>query len=315
MKKILSLTLLLVMSLMVFTFLPARAEDDTSVNIQLTATPIATSIDSSNFLEKIPSLDQLKYFKVMKKENGSLYGVRLQPRVTIDIEPIISEDGVELEKIPSPDQLKYFKVMKKENGALYGIRLRSNASATNITTEIVDDNVLGNKLGDLEKIASPQLISLYEKIQKIGTSLWGVKKSGVSEDENNEVIQNQRRLVTSDMIECVSKVIDTKDNAIITITKNSAEKVVANINTRGICQKDAIASAENQIENLKECVVSFQKNYKDIINNVREEQKDVWVNYKVEMKACALNSSVADNDFELMIDDGGNDDLNYTLVQ
>jgi len=266
MKKILSLTLLLAMSLMVFTFLPARAEDDTSVNIQLTATPVTTSIGSPDLLEKISS----------------------------------------------PDQLKYFKVMKKENGALYGIRLRSDA--TNSTTENVSD-VLDNKLGNLEKIVSPQLISLYEKIQKIGTTLWGVKKNEVNRYENSEVIQNQYRLVTSDMIECVSKAIDTKDDAMITLTKSSSEKMIVNISARGVCQKDAIASTENQAENLKECVISFQQNHKDIVNNARKERKDVWANYKVEMKACASNSSITDNDFELMIDDGGNDDLNYALVQ
>ncbi|MDD2680565.1 MAG: hypothetical protein PHE20_00505 [Patescibacteria group bacterium] len=51
MKKILSLTLLLMLSLAVFTFLPARAEDNTSVNIQTTVDPINSSVDSGDVLD------------------------------------------------------------------------------------------------------------------------------------------------------------------------------------------------------------------------------------------------------------------------
>jgi hypothetical protein len=312
MKKILSLTLLLAMSLAVFTFLPARAEDDVNVNMQLTTTAVATDIDSSDLLEKIPSPDQLKYFRVMKREKGTLYGVRLQANQVNSTKPMLSEDGVKLEKISSPDQLKCFRVMKREKGTLYGVRLQVNNS--NCVADMADDTAVSNKLGNLEKIATPQLISLYEKIQKIGTALWGVKKSGVSEDADNNVVKKQR-LITGGMIECVSKAIDTKDNAMIALTKNSAEKVTVNISARGACQKTAIASTNNQAENLKECIISFQKTHKDIVTNARKEQKDIWTNYKVEMKACAVDSIVVDDNTELMIDDGGTNVIDSVLVQ
>lgn len=61
MKKILILTLLLMMSLAIFTFLPARAEDNTNINVQVKSIVIDTNIDSSNFLEKmLTSLNLIK---------------------------------------------------------------------------------------------------------------------------------------------------------------------------------------------------------------------------------------------------------------
>jgi hypothetical protein len=321
MKKILSLTLLLMMSLAVFTLLPARAEDDASVSIQLTSTALTADIDSSNLLEKISSPDQLKYFRVMKKENGALYGIRLQVNQTISTEPILSEDGVELEKISSPDQLKYFKVMKKEKGSLYGVRLHSNA-INNTTETSSDTTVLNNKLGNLEKIAAPRFIGLYEKIRKVGTSLWGVKKSEISENEDNNEDENisskivkKQRLVTDDMIECVSKAIDNKDTAMIVLTKDSAEKISVNISERGICQRKAINSTENQLENLEACVVSFQKTHKNIVTNAHQEQKDIWAKHQVKMKTCVTDSLVTDDNTELIIDDGGINTIDSVLAQ
>jgi len=300
------------MSLAVFTFLPARAEDDTNVSLQLTSAevaPISVNVDDS--LEKIPSPDQLKYFKVMKKENGALYGIRIRTATASGTPTLYASDGSELEKIPSPDQLKYFKVMKKENGALYGIRIHAS-NAGNTDNEEEDSNTsISDKVANLEKILAPQFIGLYERIQKIGTSLWGVKKSEKSDDD---VKVKTQRLVTADMIECVSKAIDTKDTAMIALTKNSAEKITTAISARGTCQKAAIASTENQAQNLKECVVIFQKAHQEIVTEARKAQKDIWGNYTKEMKTCASSSSVVDdNNVELMIDDGGNNTLDLLV--
>jgi len=96
-------------------------------------------------LEKIPSPDQIKYFKLIKNENGHLYGIRTNGVADTDI----SEDK-SLEKISHPSQIKYFKVMKKGAHSLYGQRL--------------------------EKISHPQFIHLYKDIKPINNALWGIKK-------------------------------------------------------------------------------------------------------------------------------------------
>lgn len=96
-------------------------------------------------LEKILSPDQIKNFKLIKKDGKHLYGIRTNGKVTTDI---VSEKS--LEKISHPNQIKYFKVTKKENNTLYGIRLR--------------------------KISHPQFICQYNNIKAMDNALWGLKK-------------------------------------------------------------------------------------------------------------------------------------------
>ncbi len=105
-----------------------------------------TLILDGDKLEKISSPDQIKYFRVMKKDQNSLYGIRLENMKMA----AASNEVIGLEKIPSPDQIKYFRVMKKDNSSLYGERL--------------------------EKIATPQHIKLYKHIKAIDTALWGIRK-------------------------------------------------------------------------------------------------------------------------------------------
>ena len=85
--------------------------------------PVLASNDN---LERIPSADQIKYFKVLKQEGGTLYGIRIaSPKIETN-----------LEKIPSPDQIKYFKVVKREGGTLYGIRLYSDENLSELDGKI-----------------------------------------------------------------------------------------------------------------------------------------------------------------------------------
>lgn len=74
---------------------------------------LSPSVTLAAQVERIPSADQIKYFRVVKQEGGTLYGIRTSyPK---------KED--KLEKIPSPDQIKYFRVVKQEGGTLYGVRV------------------------------------------------------------------------------------------------------------------------------------------------------------------------------------------------
>lgn len=79
---------------------------------------LSPSLSFAAQLEKIPNPDQIKYFRVVKQELGTLYGIRTSY-------PLKEE---KLERIPSPDQIKYFRVVKQEGGALYGIRVYQEES-------------------------------------------------------------------------------------------------------------------------------------------------------------------------------------------
>ncbi|HNU81512.1 MAG TPA: hypothetical protein PLA05_02395 [bacterium] len=233
-----------------------------------------------------------------------------------------------LEKIPSPDQIKYFKVIKKENGSLYGIRL-STAVKNQATEQISSHNQekTNTNKAQLEKILAPQFINLYEKIQKIGNSLWGVKKETKSVDNAGPKATDQAikpmpkpRLVTAEMIACVSAAIDKKDKALQNQIDLSAESLKAIISTRGECQKKAIQTTAGQLENLNICIKDFQAKYQEIIKQSKDEQQIIWKAYQSDLKACsasaadnALDSAVESS--ELMIEDGGGAVIEGVLMQ
>jgi len=78
-------------------------------------------------LEKIPSPEQIKYFKVIKKENGALFGIKLDKAVsTSNLAPTASDSTVAeeatLEKISGPWDLQLFQKIKKVGNALWGYR-------------------------------------------------------------------------------------------------------------------------------------------------------------------------------------------------
>ena len=107
----------------------------TTTNVIVPATkarPADTIKLNGQTLERIPSPDQIKNFRVMKNENGALYGVKVQntnQSANANANSAVASNGQTLERIPSPDQIKNFRVMKNENGALYGIRIQNTNQA------------------------------------------------------------------------------------------------------------------------------------------------------------------------------------------
>lgn len=268
MKKILALTLLLALVFSVFAFLPAKAEINNSQN----AIALTSTNTTAGSLEKIPSPDQIKYFRVLKKENGALYGVRLE----------------KMEKAE--------KTERAETGE--ALRKNENFSVTDTKAQ-------------LEKILAPQFIGLYEKIQKVGNSLWGVKKN--NSNKEGAVTSPKYREITAEMQVCVAAAIDVKDEALKARVTLTGTEVSAAITARGECQKKAIASLENQRENLNVCVKDFQIKHKEIVNKAKEAQQLIWKTYQTSLKAC-LPNSVDNNDVEIMIEDGGSAALETVLM-
>lgn len=339
MKKILSLALLLAMSTAVFASLPVRAEEENEAVPTLTSVSVETTsvMMDDDGLEKITSPDQIKYFKVMKNENGSLYGVRLQANQQQQVKnqantkmstSTATSTNAMLEKITSPDQIKYFKVMKKENGALFGIRLQTNSQASgqavaNGTSDNAgNSSTISNVKAQLEKILAPQYIKLYDKVQRVGDSLWGVKRSEMQENNSNEaqeteVKQSARyRTVTAAMSTCVATAIDKKDEALKVRVTATGEEVITAITTRNTCQKQVLQSTDNQQENIDSCNKTFRSSHKTIMEKVKTEQKIIFEAYKTELKACAALDPVAtdsDEASELMIEDGGNNSFEVMM--
>lgn len=235
----------------------------------------------------------------------------------------------DLEKISSPDQIRYFRVMKKENGALYGIRLeklgQNEKIKTNSSLNQAGSVTATNTKAQLEKILAPHLISFYEKVQKIGDSLWGVKKdknNNEQGDKKGEIKDEVRpavkyRVVTPEMLACVTSAIDKKDSALQARVTSTGVDVNAAIAARGTCQKQALATIENQSENMKVCVQKFQEKHREIVIKAKTEQQAIWKTYQTELKACVpvTTSSAEEVEAELMIEDGGGASLEVMLSQ
>jgi len=262
--------------------------------------------DSDNkTLERIPSPDQIKNFRVMKNENGVLYGIRVRNLNQVSSATTSTNDATNdlLERIPSPDQIKNFRVVKKENGVLYGVRLQNTNQTQN--TQASNNQVMLKK-GELEKIPAPQYINQYTNIRKVDNALWGVKK------DVKDLPVKVSPLVTTEMITCVSNALDTKDKALIVLLNESSKELSDLINERNACQKAAIQSEEEQREKLGECVRSFQTNHKELMEASRLKQKEIWKSYQTDLKTCSAQVNISG---ELMIEDGGTAMLDSALLQ
>lgn len=247
------------------------------------AKPATTINVNGQALERIPNPEQIKNFRVMKNENGTLYGIRVQNsnQTQASNQSANASDKAKenanansalnssqaLEKIPNPEQIKNFKVMKNENGTLYGIRIQATNQAQVKTQE---------------------------------------------QNKNQEQVRTQNRLVTADLKTCVSTAINTKDEALKTRLTNMNSEVSALIDARNACQNIALESETNQAENLKACSITFETKYKELNSATRENHKNIWTNYQNQMKACLPTQEVEAGE-TLLIEDGGSNTLETAI--
>jgi len=279
-----------------------------------------TSVSAEEQLEKILSPDQIKNFKVMKKEGGALFGIRLEKYRMNDDDKALSNSDSEtsasieeqLEKILSPDQIKNFKVMKKEGGALFGIRLdkykaenKDRAMSGQVgSNENDDDKTSSKKISEKrEKIATPQMISLYEKIRKVGTSLWGVKKENSSNEraEKKQEVKKPSVTITAEMASCVAAAIDTKDASLKTLIADMSTSLQAAVTERSVCQKAALQATDNQRSENDVCIKSFQETSKELSKKNKEGHKQAWDTYKTSLQLCR---PVSVTEGEVIVEDG-----------
>ena len=86
----------------------------------------ANTINYNNqTLERILSPDQIKNFKVMKNENGVLYGIRLQAQNKVE-----EKQAKVLEKIPAPQYINQYQDVKKIGNSLWGIKKQTAKNTT-----------------------------------------------------------------------------------------------------------------------------------------------------------------------------------------
>jgi len=189
----------------------------------------------------------------------------------------------------------------------------------------------------MEKISSPDLIKLYEKIKKIGNALWGYKKAAKVEEKLEKISSSKEislyekikkvgnalwgirkkilyRTVTSETAPCVILAIETKDKAIIDNNTNTTNELNKAIVARTACQKTALATTDNQKKTLDECVRIFKEAHKLIKFNSSKTNITIAKTYGDSLKVCSktatsvnATSSTAEktNNQEIKIEDGG----------
>jgi len=203
---------------------------------------------------------------------------------------------------------------------------------------------------NIEKIATPAMISEFEKIVKIGTALWGVKKptvissgtfdmgggvkvvgtnSGgvptttaptIGHDEGGSVSTTTSGMIIVNpaMATCVAAAIDVKDKALIDRVNAAAAEMVTAITTRSTCQQAAIQSTvTNQREALTACVHSFQDSVKQFNSANQAAQAAAWKTYSSSLQACRANNAGSSNTTtgDIVIPDGSSADALGAVAQ
>ncbi len=234
-------------------------------------------------LEKIPSPDQIKNFKMIKKDGGALFGVR----INTSSNPLI------------PRQERATGTLERQE------RASSEVIRATGTSPI------------LEKILHPGEIKLFEKIKQIGTALWGIRKGDVKNpNESPKPMEARPILVKPVAVQCVKSAIDKKDTSLTSSMASSSEALISTINNRNACQKSALdkTTEQEQFEANKICVNSFQTSSKNTNESLKKSRNDAWKIYRDDLKECSVlqresnatstisGATSANN--EIMINDG-----------
>ncbi len=299
------------------TVIPTPVTDSTIAPVT-TSTPVIITVNpeprSTVGLEKIPSLDYLKYFREVIKKDGVMYGIRMTKN-EISSQPTIKVEEkkatTSLEKISSPDQIKFFERITKIGTTLFGVKKITSTSEIakpEVKKTEINKNELEKKLADirkigLEKISSLQDLKFFEKVTKVGDDLFGIRKN----------TPNILPVMSTTTVECVSTVIDAKDTKIVSAINAASAEIATAITARGTCQKAVLTLETKEINTaLNKCNQVFQEASKKANDTMKNVQKETWTAYRNSLKECSKNNTGTSS--EIMIEDGGQNTSNV-LVQ
>ena len=180
-----------------------------------------------------------------------------------------------------------------------------------------------------EKIASPAEIKNYEKIEKRGNALYGVKKkvNEVINEANKKMAEIKKEIsekvkendgatkkmpikensttIDSEISSCVISAVVIKDRGYIEQETLFSSAIVSLITKRGDCQQAALKSTDNQKENLNSCAKEFKEGRAVLQKNTDEARRQIQETYRASLKACVKTSSSSEvQQSEIVIDDG-----------
>ncbi len=216
-----------------------------------------------------------------------------------------SRENEKFERIPSPEYIKFFEMIRKEGNTLFGIRrststMRGEDKKSEVKGEeankIEDKKTEAKNENKLEKIEHPALLNLFERIQKIGTALWGIKRKATSTPAMHYAF-------TPEVATCVATAIDVKDKALMVRVTSAATELNTALLTRSTCQQNTVKTASTTRDILNGCVKAFNEAQKTIRETSKQVQKESWTVYQDSVKACRPATS---SPAIPMVEDGGN---------
>lgn len=222
------------------------------------------------------------------KAEDSVTGITGAVVTSSNLQPI---EG--LEKIPAPQFINLYRSIRKIGTALWGIKKENKTEDSNLSSAKVG---LDKGL-KMEKIPAPQQIGQYSNIQRKGNALWGIKK------------KDSFVPVTAAQSACVISAIESKDKAMIESRSQELKTLTDLINNRGACQKSALASLDNQKDNLAKCAEIFKSSNRELRLMTQKLQAAVWQTYKENLAACSTSLPTATTSGQafsglIMIEDG-----------
>lgn len=219
------------------------------------------------------------------------------------------------EKIPNPSEIKNYTQITKIGNSLYGIRIKEQATSATVLKSTKNQLITTAANLKLEKIAHPQDIALFDKIQKIGSALWGIKKSNISQDSGTEEIKPvklpeikpvRKIAVQPEIAACVKAAIEDKDAALKTAITEHNQAIFTAIDARTICQKTVIDQAlSEQGQANRACLEVYQKAILENKKTLQNHKNTNWQAYRDNLKACQSNNTTTIVSLEeLIIEDG-----------
>jgi hypothetical protein len=235
---------------------------------------------------------------------------------------VIAQEATE--KISSPNEIKNYTQITKIGNSLYGIKIKEQANkmvALKLTKNQLTTTTTNLKL---EKIAHPQEIALFDKIQKIGSALWGVKKNSANQDSSDQIkkeaelkpaklpeVKPVRKIeVKPEIAACVKTAIEDKDTALKAAITEHNQTIFTAIDARTACQKAAIdQTLSEQGAANRLCLEAYQKAIVENKKIFQNHKNTNWQAYRDDLKACQVTQTAATTNNiisleELIIEDG-----------
>ncbi|MCX6795371.1 MAG: hypothetical protein NT165_01400 [Candidatus Falkowbacteria bacterium] len=201
------------------------------------------------------------------------------------------------EKISSPSEMGLFEKIKKVGNELFGVRKQNVqpkkddnkkpmpvadgqnlASGTMMVKENPNSFMPTSSTDQLEKISSPGDMNLFDKIKKVGTALFGVRKGDGPKP----------MLIKPEFAQCVKDAINKKGLAVKAVVSAHNQALVAALDSRLACELAAVdkTSAQEQFDANQLCISADQKTRDESEGTFNKAREDAQKTFQTDVKQC-----------------------------